>query len=336
MISTEIIFTTFNLCNYIEPPNAYYDFENIYSEKQWQIKQRWIHNYLASHKPDVIAFQEVFSIDALKQQMNALGYTYFAVVDAPICEDDFIYSAPVVAIASRYPISNVVGLTANEKVKALLGLAADFELKRKILRATVTLPHIGDCDCYVLHFKSKRDLIEFVADQDKPKADNNLERAQCKVLGSWGASIQRGTEAASLMMDVVLRRHQSQNPVVVLGDFNTELNDGVLNHLTTDFGQSLSSKEFNQYTLYDSWNLFIDSDNNITNADRAPTHYYGNKGSVLDHILFSREFDTRYAKSTFEIIAYETYDQHLISPKFEQDGYSSDHGVVSVTVTLRR
>ncbi|MEZ9706759.1 endonuclease/exonuclease/phosphatase family protein, partial [Vibrio breoganii] len=26
-----ITFATFNLLNYLEPPNAYYDFENIYS-----------------------------------------------------------------------------------------------------------------------------------------------------------------------------------------------------------------------------------------------------------------------------------------------------------------
>ncbi|WP_439146895.1 glycosyltransferase family 2 protein, partial [Vibrio sp.] len=34
----QITFATFNLLNYLEPPNAYYDFENIYSFEEWQKK----------------------------------------------------------------------------------------------------------------------------------------------------------------------------------------------------------------------------------------------------------------------------------------------------------
>ena len=36
---------SFNLFNYIEPPLAYYDFENIYSAEQWQKKQTWLADF---------------------------------------------------------------------------------------------------------------------------------------------------------------------------------------------------------------------------------------------------------------------------------------------------
>ena len=93
---------TFNLCNYLAPPDAFYDFENIYTQQQWDKKQAWIRAYLAEHQPDVIGFQEVFSVGSLQQLTKASGYPYFAVIDEPNVVDDFIYDSPVVAIASRF------------------------------------------------------------------------------------------------------------------------------------------------------------------------------------------------------------------------------------------
>ena len=40
--NTHLKIATFNLLNYLEPPNAFYDFDRIYSAEQWQKKQRWI------------------------------------------------------------------------------------------------------------------------------------------------------------------------------------------------------------------------------------------------------------------------------------------------------
>ena len=77
--------------NYLEPPNACYEFERIYSAPQWAKKQNWITDYLAEYQPDIIGFQEVFSAESLKELVAAQGYDYFAVVDTPQVIDDFIY-----------------------------------------------------------------------------------------------------------------------------------------------------------------------------------------------------------------------------------------------------
>ena len=66
MAEQRLKIATINLFNFIAPPDAYYDFINIYSEEQWQKKCDWITQYLISNHPDVVGFQEVFSIDALR------------------------------------------------------------------------------------------------------------------------------------------------------------------------------------------------------------------------------------------------------------------------------
>ncbi|MCG6442078.1 endonuclease/exonuclease/phosphatase family protein, partial [Vibrio parahaemolyticus] len=57
----QVRFATANLFNYLAPPNAFYEFNNIYEQTQWQKKQRWLSQKLTALNADVIGFQEVFS-----------------------------------------------------------------------------------------------------------------------------------------------------------------------------------------------------------------------------------------------------------------------------------
>jgi hypothetical protein len=147
--------------------------------------------------------------------------------------------------------------------------------------------------------------------------------------------------------------------MVLMGDFNNTLADGVLSHLLTDSLRFASETDCEaylaRYCLNDSWDLFQlvsseDADerydaNEVDEADvevnqsykvvRTPTHYYGGGGSVLDYILLSCEFDAGYHDSLFEVSAFHTYNRHLINPIFDRDGESTDHGVILVTLTLR-
>ncbi|MCA2493541.1 endonuclease/exonuclease/phosphatase family protein, partial [Vibrio sp. 2175-1] len=104
---SRITFVTANLFNFVAPPNAYYDFENIYSQEQWRDKLAWTQNQLEKLEPDIIGLQEVFSIEETRAYFLSLGFPYFATVDTPKIEDEYIYSRPVVAIASRFPIEDV-------------------------------------------------------------------------------------------------------------------------------------------------------------------------------------------------------------------------------------
>jgi len=316
---------------------------------------------LAEYQPDIIGFQEVFSTEALKELVTAQGYRYFAVVDQPEIIDDFIYRRPVVAIASRYPIVDVIAVQANNELAETLGLTTDFSFSRKVLRATVKVPHIGNTDCYVVHFKSKRSMIE-LDQQDKSRSAEQtiIESLKAQVAGGWGSTIQRGSEATLLMIDMLERREATGYPMVLMGDFNNNLTDGILSHLLTNTLRFVSAIDrdayLEKYCLNDAWDLFqkalanqsselieaniITKTNSATTKvdekiPRTPTHYFGGGGSVLDYILLSCEFDASYHDSLYQVSAYDTYDRHLINPIFERDGESTDHGIVLITLTLR-
>jgi endonuclease/exonuclease/phosphatase family metal-dependent hydrolase len=346
---------TFNLFNYLEPPNAYYEFNNIYSTEQWQKKQRWIEDYLAEQQADIIGFQEVFSPQSLEKLVAEQGYPYFAVIDQAKVTDGFIFHSPVVAIASRFPIVETSAVVPDTDLANTIGLSDDFSFSRQVLRATIDLPHIGDCDCYVVHFKSKRSLIEFEQDKNVSFEKNIIEKLKGQIAGEWGSTVKRGSEATLLFVSMIEQKEKTARPMLLMGDFNNELTDGVLNQLLTNklrFSGDDKAKLFTKYCLKDSWDLYKTytgddkySENEkgdeifpaevVKNNIRKATHYFGGSSSVLDYILLSYEFDANNQKSFFEVSAYETYDRHLINPLFDRDGNSTDHGIVMITLTLR-
>ncbi len=332
-------FATFNLFNYLEPPAACYDFDRIYSIEQWHKKQNWISAYLQEQQPDVIGFQEVFSPESLRELVARQGYRYFEVVDQAEVHDEFIYRSPVVAIASRFPIVAVAAVQPDKDLAQCIGLSDDFNFSRKVLRATVDLPHIGQCDCYVVHFKSKRPVIEHENSRELNAEQNIIEKLKNQIAGGWGSSVQRGSEAALLLVEMIKRRAVKGLPMILLGDFNNQLNDGILEHLLTDtlrFVSKFDSDAYlNKYILKDGWDLYQTTINGQANITRPATHYYGAVGSVLDYILLSCEFDPNYQASLFELSDYHTYERHLINPIFARDSESTDHGIVMVTLTLR-
>ena len=336
---------SFNLFNYIEPPLACYDFDRIYDQQQWQKKQCWIRDYLSLHQPDVIGLQEVFSPQSLQQLLAECGYPYFAVVDQAELISDYIYRSPVVAIASRYPISAIEAVSADNALAVAMGLSASFQFSRKPLRASIELPHLGTTDCYVVHLKSKRGLFDR-EDLDASEPAKVVDAFSKQICGDWGSSIQRGSEAALLAHGILERRLATSYPVVLMGDFNDVLSatkgNGILNHLT------MNTLAFNNdpqiqaivsaHALRDSWQLYQAASHGQPSAQpplRPPTHYYQGQGSVLDYILLSSEFDAQYPRSSVEVSDYHCYDHHLINPIFDRDSESTDHAIVQINLKLR-
>ncbi|MFL7035452.1 endonuclease/exonuclease/phosphatase family protein [Vibrio lentus] len=340
----QVTFSTFNLLNYLEPPNAYYDFENIYSFDEWQKKQNWIAEAIRSLDCDVIGFQEIFSPESLKKLMTELGYPHFAVVDNAHVEDDYLYTSPVVGIASRYPIENVQPVTPDSSLLAAFSLGDNFSFNRTPVHATIELPHLGSTDCYVVHFKSQRATepkVETVEPSDssaeqKPQSDTLIKLHQ-EQLGSWLSSVQRGLEAQMLHQYITNQRYLTDQPVVLMGDFNKPLfNDEFKGLLSYSLKRDETSQHWlSHFRLRDSWDLYHKLHEEDLLSQRKPTHYYGASGSVLDYILMSNEFDCQNSSSLMEISNYTVLDHHLINPTFERDQFSTDHAVVSVTAHIR-
>ncbi|MGX9460038.1 endonuclease/exonuclease/phosphatase family protein [Shewanella sp. A14] len=355
-----------NLFNFIEPPHAFYDFENIYSDKQWQKKCAWLSDFIHQNQPDVIGFQEVFSPDALAKLTKSVGYEYFAVLDLPEVISDYVYRSPVVAIASKYPIIDSANVIPDPQWVNLLGLAESFYFSRKPLRATILFPIFGPCDCYVIHLKSKRSGVSR-DDISHSGLHGGADFVARQVLGRWASSLQRGSEAALLCHQMLMRRQQSQQPFMLMGDFNDTMGSEILaafnNQLRVfrsdiedpclaKLGETSLMAELQQSSLFDSYELFIAATKrNATLAEdefesgsvidnephtvRQPTHYYGNSGSVLDYILVSSEFNPTQQQNLAHIVDYQTFDRHLVRPDYERDSDSTDHAPVMMRFNVR-
>jgi len=339
-----------NLFNYLSPPNAYYDFENIYSQAQWQKKQLWFSHFLAEQQPDVVGFQEVFSTNDLKSLCENSGYKYFSVIDEPHIENDFIYSSPVVAIASRFPIVNTQAVIPSKDLAVTMGMV-DFNFSRKVLMATIELPIIGLCDCYVVHLKSKRADLQCETDNLTGLSTSASLLAK-QALGRWVSDQQRGNEVALLFHAMLQRRDNTNNAMMLMGDFNDTLDSAILNVFNvqrsdihnadikmTDLSHLPDyaiDKSFSYYQLSDAYELYIKTHNtDIQNQARAPSHYFGTKGSVLDYILLSNEFNTDNNASLAEVSSYMTYDRHLINAQYDIDSHSTDHAPVVANIKIR-
>ncbi|WP_418358163.1 endonuclease/exonuclease/phosphatase family protein [Shewanella basaltis] len=366
--TSDLSFTvvSINLFNFIEPPYAFYDFENIYSDKQWQKKCAWLSDFINQSQPDIIGFQEVFSPDALAKLTQSLGYEYFVALDEPEVISDYVYRSPVVAIASKYPIVDSVNVSPDPQWITQLGLADTFAFSRKPLRATIQLPVFGPCDCYVIHLKSKRSGVSR-DDMSESGLQGGPDFVARQVLGWWASSLQRGSESALLCHQMLMRRQQSQQPFMLMGDFNDTLGSELLaafNHQLRVFrsdiedpqlaklGETSLMAELHQSSLYDSYELFIAATKcNATlaqdefesasllddepHAVRQATHYYGNTGSVLDYILVSSEFNPAQQQNLAHIIDYQTFDRHLVRPDYERDSDSTDHAPVMMRFAVR-
>ncbi|MBR9729370.1 endonuclease/exonuclease/phosphatase family protein [Shewanella intestini] len=363
LAATSFRIASINLFNFIAPPDAYYEFENIYSTEQWLGKLTWFSDFVAKAKPDIIGFQEVFSPDALKEWANKQGYPYFAVVGEPELVSDYVYKSPVVALASKYPITQVSAVVPQAHSCQQLGLPSTFSFSRAPLRATVNLPHFGECDCYVIHFKSKRNQLDTTVATDQTLSGAAEFVAQ-QVLGRWGASLQRGSEATLLYHAMLTRRFSCGHPFVLMGDFN----DSIQSDLFSAFRQSsrifrsdindvalsqVSDTELQaqlqQFGLFDSYELFVahqkanrtlahdeyETHSQASQLMRPASHYFGNTGSVLDYILVSSEFNHAAMQNLAHITHYQTFDRHLVRPDYERDKNSTDHAPVMMTFELR-
>ncbi|USD52460.1 endonuclease/exonuclease/phosphatase family protein [Vibrio sp. SCSIO 43153] len=310
-----ITFASANLFNFIAPPGAYYDFENIYSLDDWHDKLAWTKSQFEQLDPDVIGLQEVFSIEETKAFFAEIGYEYFATVDTPHIEGDYIYSRPVVAVASRFPIESFEAVTFDKETLNSFGEIDAPTFSRKPVRACIVHPIIGHISVYVTHLKSQRP-----ADSDTP------EQAS-RPIARWLSTQQRGWEAA-MLRDAMQRQYALiPMPTVLMGDMNQAITPtGVNDVLTEHYGDSVTDLQLN-----DGWELQMSP----LLESRPATHYHFAKGNVLDYILLSQEFDAHADVSIAEVTDYQVLDSHLINPSFERDKNASDHAFVALTVEIK-
>lgn len=335
---------TLNLFNYIEPPEAFYDTDNIYTQRQWQEKEKWINQQLKELNPDIVGFQEVFSPSALELLVKEHGLTHFVTVSDPGVGNQHVYDKPVVALASKFPILSADEVKVPSSVIDKIKLQSGFHFSRPPIRAIVKIDDFTSVLVYVMHLKSKRSQLEsggLTTENDNVMIADSL---LAEIQGSWMSTIQRGTEAMVIYHDIVEQMLVCERPVIVMGDLNDTIDSAALQPLIGSHKlDRLDGKMINnlllahqrimgQFILHDAFDL----QDKVKPEQRKPTHYFMNKGSVLDYILLSKDFKPEYDQSLASVEKYRVNDKHLINPHYIDDAGCSDHAPVMIEVEIRR
>ena len=336
---------TINLYQFAELGYYWYERseDNTYHSRQWKKKQRWIEEQLAEMDADVVGFQEVFSVDALKALVNRSGYPYFATTDIPKTnsDDGKVFISPVVAIASRHPFKRVQSVPIAHEIKANIPTTTEFTFSREPVCATVQSPELGDIMVYVIHLKSKRPVLERgltyaddVAWKERFK-DTLIRRSRGDVL----SMLQRGLEATALYHDVI-KQLDTTPQIVVMGDVNDDESSSPFNALTQhqklfdvgghedhDWPQE-DKRELHEHQLFDSFVVAP----NIRSKTRPYTHLHRGTPNTLDHILVSNALNPRNNEATAEVSHYEVFNHHIRNDQINNK-LQSDHGQVCVEIS---
>lgn len=340
---------TFNLFQFLEPPGHWYerkpDGRSTYSDAEWTAKRGWITDQLAALNADIVGFQEVFSPDALRQLCADAGYVHFATVGTPetLPEDPDVFISPLVAIASRFPLS-AQAITVDPALAAFLPVENDFQFSRAPILARIDIPDFGTISTIVAHLKSKRPVMEDLTYPDTtPWHDRVLDTMRRLSRGHVAALLQRGAEAAALYLTVTrILEAERDHPVLILGDLNDD--DHSIPLAALKMGDKISEvggvksadwpqgthPHFFRYRMADSWHMAA----NPSGVPRTGTHKHNGEWSVLDYVLVSNAFDPRNPRGRGMVVDHQVLRTHL-----ESDGVGdrrqSDHGQVVVEVKLR-
>ena len=330
----KIRLATFNLFQFVKPPHSWYTKKEKFTNEQWIKKTTWIKKQIKKMDADVIGFQEVFSRDALKILVNDLGYKYFETTDAAKLSKNnpLIFVSTTVAIASKYPITNMQEVKAHIPSIKKHNFEGFFKFSRIPIKATITLPNDKEFLVYVSHLKSNRlNEFEYVFNEED-KLSYKKELVNKALEDKYSSSLKRRLcEASSLFFDI----KKSKKPCVLMCDLNDKEFSITIDALSNNKYHDEKRKE--TFILHDAYHQI---EHEIYNPHpeqkeiiRTPTSYFAGKGNVIDYIFVSKEFNKRNKQNIAKVSSYEIYDDAIRS---NHDGslLTSDHAQIVCELTF--
>jgi len=330
---------TFNLFQFVEPPYSWYTKKDKFNERQWLEKTTWIKHQILKMDCDIIGFQEVFSRKALRDLVKDLGFKYFKIVDVAKLSTNnrYKYVTTTVAIASKYPISNIQAVEVHQPSIDKYHFGKDdkdpFKFSRVPIKATITLPNKKELLVYVCHLKSNRlNEFEYVFNESHT-LEHKKELVSKALEGKYSKSLkQRLCEASSLFFDIQKYKNQ---PTVLMCDLNDKEFSLTIDALSNHKYHDDKSKE--DLVLYDASYEYTPEVYNphpeAKEVKRRATSYFLGKGNVLDYIFISNDFHKKNENKIAEVTDYTVLDEHLQENK---DGslLKSDHAQVVCELTF--
>ncbi|MCI4665792.1 MAG: endonuclease/exonuclease/phosphatase family protein [Neomegalonema sp.] len=294
---------TLNLYHWATPDIGWYGPDSRHTPEGWAAKVAWLGDTLSAMDAAVVGFQEVVSIEALRDVAAAAGYPYLETVAEPhfSAENEKVYNRPVQAVAAKYPI-RASRAKPPEGVAGALGLSHDRDFRRAPVEAHIELPAFGDVVVFCAHLKSPGVGVgdALIAGRSSPPdAPEAAARWTLEALSRAhaAASIQRVFEASALFHLAAERMAEApERPVLIMGDLNDEPDSPALSALTAyrpferdggadDPEESGAEVDYAaQFRMIDAQRL---APRSLWSDERRPTHRAGARGNAIDFILVS-------------------------------------------------
>ncbi len=340
MAKPQISFATFNLRNLQLPDEPTYPNSKPLTQTQYDAKVDWAAEMLREVDADVIAFQELWTSDALDDVFATAGladdYDRITTDAASGISNAVAERAPHQRTFSTwiedFPDDFILkkrGGHSGDDPDLKIGVTID-NFSRPVLRVTVQ-PHLDTSDevpaivFFATHLKSKRPTLLDSQDRDLP----GLTAPDRRALGSALSTIRRTAEAAALRMVVNSAMSSPTVPVVVLGD----INDGQLSNTVN----ILSDQP--KYRLFAASRVGTRSSNGLYLAATLQqyrslrnvyyTHIHQGIKESLDHVLVSQHFYDYSENRVWSFNEMRLFNDHLDDE--DEAIHVSDHAVVKAT-----
>lgn len=319
---------TFNVLNLAMPGQVTYPNDRPFSKEEYADKIAWIGGQLRRMDAEIVGFQEVWHLDALKDAVQA-GTPSGAPLHVMVATQG--QKTPQVGLATSLEVVRTIthhdfpdGFTLT--VSGIPDPIKSFS--RPVLQADLKLPEGHELSVLVAHLKSKRPLLDEETESD----------AKNIALGSARSLMVRAAEAYALRCILLKLMAGTKHPVILLGD----LNDSALSVTTVIVSGTppvhyLPPQE--KQAIWDVllYNAFDIQARQNTRRDVSYSHIYNGYYDTLDQIYVSQEFSRLNPKRMGEVEYVHYFNDHLVDRTLSRerpDRIQSDHGQVVATLRV--
>ncbi len=330
---SQITLATFNMLNLADAGFAFYPNAEPYTAQEYAAKIAWTAAQLDTLRADVVLCQEVFSLKALQDCVDASAWMRGATVQAPHTDvvNERGEKQPRVGIISRLPLSNVQSHTElpNMAQLTLPDGTKHTKFSRPVLEATVDV-HGQGLRLFTVHLKSKRPDWLDGANEDDP---HEYTKAQLQSL------MKRAAEAAGVRELLIARLWHTGEPVVIMGDFNDTLQSSTTQLIAATRWKA-RERSARDAMLYDAWDVSAHHDlsrNGPMRRDVSYTHIHEGVAEVIDQCLVSEEFATFSRHQIGYVQRVDIFNDHLNQRLRGVAGSKtalSDHGQIAVQLNF--
>jgi hypothetical protein len=328
---------TFNLLNLNEPGVQMYGDTEGWSNEEYQKKITWTAHQIDLLDADIIAFQELWHAESLRNAFNQSSmpdeYQLLTPEDATgkkiVCAAAIRNGIPVESVEwiENFPDNLVLNSTGGDAQTPAINVSIK-GFSRPVLHALLKLhPNEPSVHLFVCHFKSKGPT-ELFREHWYKKDIHGLHHT---ALGAAVSTIRRTAEAAAVRVLLNSIMKNTNEPVIVMGDINDGQNSNTQNILTEQpgylFGDSMGGGDTALYSAQ-IMQEFRDT--------RDVLYTYSHKGikESLDHILFSQEFYDQSKKRRWMFDGLYVNNDHLNVDNHKESG-TNDHGIIKASFIYR-